>query len=63
MTLFMSKGLNNIVCNEEIMEHLWPDSYVTLNSILQIIHSTKKVLHTDYEIVNMRNKGYMLMKK
>ncbi|GLR73579.1 hypothetical protein BTO23_17805 [Aliivibrio sifiae] len=62
LSLMSSKPIGYIHNYDDIFNAVWPDSVVSSNSLLLLIHNTRKVLPADIKIYNVRGKGYFLSK-
>ena len=62
LSLMSSKPIGYIHNYDDIFNAVWPDSVVSSNSLLLLIHNTRKVLPNDIKIYNVRGKGYFLSK-
>ncbi|GGK43607.1 MULTISPECIES: helix-turn-helix domain-containing protein [Aliivibrio] len=62
LSLMTSKPIGYIHKYDDIYDTVWPDSVVSSNSLLLLIHNARKVLPNELKIYNVRGKGYFLSK-
>ncbi|MEZ8886207.1 transcriptional regulator [Vibrio cyclitrophicus] len=55
------KGEGAIFSTDEIKEFVWPNSIVGESSVPQLVHHAKKLIPDGYDIICIRNRGYLLV--
>ena len=61
LCVLASKATGSILSVEEIKEFVWPRSVVGHSSVPQLIHHVRKLLPKGFDIVCIRNRGYLLV--
>ncbi len=62
VSLIANKPIGYIHHYDDIYKAVWPTSVVSPNSLLLLIHNTRKVLPEGVKIYNVRGKGYFISK-
>lgn len=63
LSLMSSKPVGYIHKYDDIFDAVWPDSVVSSNSLLLLIHNTRKILPKNINIYNVRGQGYFLLNR
>ncbi|MDV7105982.1 helix-turn-helix domain-containing protein [Vibrio sp. TH_r3] len=61
LCILSSQSSGAIFSVEDIKEFVWPRSIVGDSSVPQLIHHVRKLLPEGYDIVCIRNRGYLLI--
>ncbi|GAB5992033.1 winged helix-turn-helix domain-containing protein [Aeromonas enteropelogenes] len=60
----MLSNLNSALSKNELVEHVWNDCVVGPNSLPVLIHEIRYMIRdSSYEIINVRMKGYALIRR
>ncbi|MGF1903573.1 hypothetical protein [Aliivibrio salmonicida] len=60
LLLISSKPIGHIHSYEDIIKKVWPNSVVSSNSLLLLVHNTRKTLPKGFTLYNVRGRGYFL---
>ena len=60
LILLLSEYEGHIHSYEDIYKNVWPNSVVSSNSLLLLIHNTRKILPKNLKIYNVRGRGYFI---